>query len=306
MKRRQKYLLKFILLLGAIRWYNLALIAISQYLIYWLTFSEQGLSGVLYDVKLHLIVLSSICTVAAAFIINAFYDQSKDLVNVPKTVIFGRLLGETRLLNLYFVLNSLAMFFAMMVSLKALAFFFIYALFCWFYSHKLQKRPIVREVSGTILTLVPLFSVWMHHGNWHWGMFYYMGSLSVLLFTRSVLKDLMGHKGNLVFGYQTVVVVTGVKWAKRGLMLLNLGVILLYSLLFVVQKVKPILPDWNPNYYLSISGITLGMSTWVSIAIWMAKDQKVWKILDLFLKIAVVIHLLSIVVKVNSPNAIHW
>jgi len=116
----------------------------------------------------------------------------------------------------------------------------------------------------------------------------------------------MGHKGNLVFGYQTVVVVTGVKWAKRGLMLLNLGVIFVYSLLFVVQKVKPILPDWNPNYYLSIAGITLGMSTWVSIAIWMAKDQKVWKILDLFLKIAVVIHLLSIVVKVNSPNAIHW
>jgi len=121
----------------------LALIAISQYLIYWLTFSEQGLSGVLYDVKLHLIVFSSICTVAAAFIINAFYDQSKDLVNVPKTVIFGRLLGETRLLNLYFVLNSLAMFFAMMVSLKALAFFFIYALFCWFYSHVLLHGFIV-------------------------------------------------------------------------------------------------------------------------------------------------------------------
>jgi len=112
LKRRQKYLLKFILLLGAIRWYNLALIAISQYLIYWLTFSEQGFSGVLYDVDLHLIVLSSLCTVAGAFIINAFYDQSKDLVNVPKTVIFGRLLGETRLLNLYFVLNSLALFFA--------------------------------------------------------------------------------------------------------------------------------------------------------------------------------------------------
>jgi len=305
-KSRQKYLLKFILLLGAIRWYNLALIAISQYLIFWLTFSEQGFTGVLYDLHLHLIVLSSVCSVAAAFIINAFYDQSKDLVNVPKSVIFGRLLGESRLLNLYFILNSLALLFALFASLKAVVFFFTYIVFCWFYSHKLQKKPIVRELSGTMLTLVPLFSVWIHHGNWHWGMFYYMGSLSVLLFTRSVLKDLMGHKGNLVFGYQTVVVVTGVKWAKRGLLVLNLGVLLMYSLMFIVQKVKPIIPDWNPNYYLSVAGITLGMSTWVSIAIWLTNDQKVWKILDLFLKIAVVVHLLSIVVKINWPSAIHW
>ena len=97
--------------MGAVRWYNLALIVVSQYLIFWLTFSEvsrSGLVGLMRDAHLHIIVAASLCTVAGAFIINAFYDQGKDLVNVPKTVIMGKLLGETPLLNLYFSISCIS------------------------------------------------------------------------------------------------------------------------------------------------------------------------------------------------------
>lgn len=292
--------MRLVLLLGAIRWYNLALIVVSQYLIFWLTFSEvsrAGLAGLLRDAHLHIIVAASLCTVAGAFIINAFYDQGKDLVNVPKTVIMGKLLGETPLLNLYFGLNLLALSLSLFASFSVVVFFFIYMIFCWLYSHKLQKIPFVREVSAVVLTMTPLFSVWIHHGNWHWGMFYYMGSLAILLFSREVVKDLMGHKGNLIFGYQTVVVATGVKWAKRGLMGLNFGAMGAYLLLLLMQKVSPVLPNWNPDYYLAIAGITLGLSTAVSIGVWLTKDAQQYKIFDLFLKLAVVIHMLSIVAK---------
>ena len=292
--------MKLVLLLGAVRWYNLALIVVSQYLIFWLTFSEvsrSGLVGLMRDAHLHIIVASSFCTVAGAFIINAFYDQGKDLVNMPRAVIMGKLLGETPLLNLYFGLNLLALSLALFASFQVVIFFFVYMLFCWLYSHKLQKMPLIREVSAVVLTMTPLFSVWIHHGTWHWGMFYYMGSLAILLFSREVVKDLMGHKGNLIFGYQTVVVATGVKWAKRGLMLLNFGAMGAYLLLLLVQKVSPVLPNWNPDYYLAIAGITLGLSSAVSIGVWLNRDPKQYKIFDLFLKLAVVVHLLSIVAK---------
>jgi 4-hydroxybenzoate polyprenyltransferase len=112
---RKKHITRFLLLLGIVRWYNLALIAASQYLLFWLTFSDHQLSKVFYDVKLHCIVAASLFSVAAAFIINAFYDVDKDLVNKPKQVVIGKLLGESSLLNLYVVLNFFAVGFAMMV-----------------------------------------------------------------------------------------------------------------------------------------------------------------------------------------------
>lgn len=36
---RKKHITGFLLLLGVVRWYNLALIAASQYLLFWLAFS---------------------------------------------------------------------------------------------------------------------------------------------------------------------------------------------------------------------------------------------------------------------------
>jgi 4-hydroxybenzoate polyprenyltransferase len=273
----------------------LALIAASQYLLFWLTFSDHQLSRVFYDVKLHCIVAASLFSVAAAFIINAFYDVDKDLVNKPKQVVIGKLLGESSLLNLYVVLNFFAVGFAMMASIQVMVFFVWYTAFCWFHSHKLQKMPVIREISASLLTMIPLLAIWFHFGHWHWGMFYYMGSLGILLFTREVVKDMAGHKGNLIFGYQTVVVVAGVKTARWGLVAMNTGFFVMYWVLNWIQMVDPVLPNWHPDYYLVISGVSLFTAFWVSWSIFFIRDDSKILVMDTFLKLGVVIHLLSIV-----------
>ena len=292
---RKKHITRFLLLLGIVRWYNLALIAASQYLLFWLTFSDHQLSRVFYDVKLHCIVTASLFSVAAAFIINAFYDVDKDLVNKPKQVVIGKLLGESSLLNLYVVLNFFAVSFAMMASIQVMVFFVCYTAFCWFHSHKLQKMPVIREISASLLTMIPLLAIWFHFGHWHWGMFYYMGSLGILLFTREVVKDMAGHKGNLIFGYQTVVVVAGVKTARWGLVAMNTGFFVMYWALNWIQMVYPVLPNWHPDYYLGISGVSLFTAFWVSWSIFFIRDDSKIVVMDVFLKLGVVIHLLSIV-----------
>jgi 4-hydroxybenzoate polyprenyltransferase len=251
----------------------LALIAASQYLLFWLTFSDHQLSKVFYDVKLHCIVAASLFSVAAAFIINAFYDVDKDLVNKPKQVVIGKLLGESSLLNLYVVLNFFAVGFAMMASIRVMVFFVCYTVFCWFHSHKLQKMPVIREISASLLTMIPLIAIWFHFGHWHWGMFYYIGSLAILLFTREVVKDMAGHKGNLIFGYQTVVVVAGVKTARWGLVAMNTGFFVMYWALNWIQMVDPVLPNWHPDYYLIISGVSLFTAFWVSWAMFFIRDD---------------------------------
>jgi 4-hydroxybenzoate polyprenyltransferase len=292
---RKKHITRFLLLLGIVRWYNLALIAASQYLLFWLTFSDHQLSRVFYDVKLHCIVAASLFSVAAAFIINSFYDVDKDLVNKPKQVVIGKLLGESSLLNLYVVLNFFAVGFAMMASIRVMVFFVCYTAFCWFHSHKLQKMPVIREISASLLTMIPLIAIWFHFGHWHWGMFYYIGSLAILLFTREVVKDMAGHKGNLIFGYQTVVVVAGVKTTRWGLVALNTGFFVMYWVLNWIQMVDPVFPNWHPDYYLIISGVSLFTAFWVSWSIFFIRDDSKIVVMDVFLKLGIVIHLLSIV-----------
>lgn len=294
---QKKHITRFILLLGVVRWYNLALIAASQYLLFWLAFSGHELSRVWYDAKLHFIVVASLFSVAGAFIINAFYDVDKDLVNKPKQVLMGKLLKEGTLLNLYVLLNFLAVAFAMLASFRVLLFFVGYTVFCWFHSHKLQKLPVLREVSASLLTMIPLLAIWFHFGHWHWGMFYYMGSLAILLFTREVVKDMAGHKGNLIFGYKTVVVAAGVRRTRWGLVAMNTGFLIMYIVLNWIQKVDPVLPNWNPDYYLVISGVSLFTGFWVSWAMFFNRDDRKIVVLDAFLKLGIVVHLLSIVVQ---------
>ncbi|MSP57999.1 MAG: hypothetical protein EXR17_03965 [Flavobacteriaceae bacterium] len=300
--RRKKFLLRLLLFLGIVRWYNLLLIVLSQYLLWWLAFSTNGIRGLFYDGKLHCIVFASLFSVSAAFIINAFYDVNKDLVNKPKSVIIGRYLGERKLLNAYVFLNVLAMVFAFFASIKCMLFFGSYTIFCWLYSHKLQKLPLIREVSATLIALFPLLAIWFHFDHWHWGMFYYMGSLLILLFTREIIKDITGHKGNLVFGYQTLLVAYGFNRSRLGLAVFNTGIFLAFSLLYFLQKSQPILPSWHPDYYYFMSGITLGVCFLVSWALFLFSNIRSANKLDAVLKFAIVLHLLSIIIKVNIPT----
>ncbi len=299
---RKNFFLSVVFFLGIVRWYNLLLIVASQYLLWWLTFSDSGIRGLLFDEKLHYIVFASLFSVSAAFIINAFYDVNKDLVNKPKSVIIGRYLGEQNLLNTYVFLNSIALLFAFLVSIKCMVFFGIYSVFCWLYSHKLQKLPLIREVSATLIAMIPLLAIWFHFGHWHWGMFYYMGSLLILLFTREIIKDITGHKGNLIFGYQTLLVAHGFNRSRWGLALFNTGIFFPFLGLYILQKSQPILPHWHPDYYYFISGITLGVCFMVSWALFLFNKIQSANKLDIVLKFGIVLHLLSIIVKVNIPT----
>ena len=78
-------ILRFIYFLGVVRWYNLILIGISQYLLaaYVLLVKngsdkKMAFWQFLTDTTVHSMALATIFTVAAIFIINSFYDLDKD------------------------------------------------------------------------------------------------------------------------------------------------------------------------------------------------------------------------------------
>jgi len=282
-----KKIIKFIYFLGIIRWYNLLLMVFGQYFLALFVFGPQySFRQIILDQTLHLMVLSTIFTLCGAFVINSFYDSDKDLVNKPKSALVGRAIGTTFLANSYVLFNFLALIFAFFATKKILIFFFIYILICWFYSHKLQKKPIIRELSASLLTMAPLIAIWIHYGVWDWKLMYFFCTLLTLLFTKDVVKDMAGHKGNLIFGYNTVVVAAGKSRVQTGLVIFNISVFLIFLGIYLIQKAQ----FYNNIDLILGSSITL-IATILVTAIGLTSWANKYKRMDLMLKFLITYHL---------------
>lgn len=283
---RKKWI-KFALLLGAVRWYNVLLLTAAQYIMAFFIFGEnRAYTQILWDRKLHLIVMANAFVVAGAFLINVFYDADKDLVNRSKFATIYRLIGQEYVLNTYVTFCVTAVLLALMTSLKVFLFMSVYVFAAWFYSHKLQKIPLIREVTASMLALSPLLSVWLHFGGLHIGLILYLGSLLMLAFTREVIKDLQGNKGNIIFGYTTMVVYSGARFTKKWLLTVN---ILLLALWFMGNA------NFNNGmgFFSMVSLISACLSFLVSAIVGSSSGHTALTSADAILKAGIVIHLLS-------------
>lgn len=275
-------ILRFIYFLGVIRWYNLILLAASQYILsaYILLLQHGERSKklafwfFLTDTTVHGMVLATVFTVASIFMINAFYDKEKDWVNKPGMALMSQAVGNAQLANLYIIFNTLGLIFAVLASVKAALFFLGFQFFGWFYSHKLQKKPFLRELSAGILTIAPLIAIWIHFSMPEVGLITFFTGLLTLLTVKDILKDVSGHRGNLIFGYHTVVEITGLDRIKRWVLLFSTTALLVFTL---ISLVWPFSPDQKPSDIITITGIAL-LLTWLnSIGWFVSKSQKIQK-----------------------------
>ncbi len=282
-------ILKLLYFLSVIRWYNVLLIFFAQYSLALFVFGPQySFKQIILDSTLHLMVLATVFTIAAAFIINSFYDSDKDLVNHPKSALVGRVIGQNFLANTYVLFNVIALCIAFFTTTKIFLFYIAYIAICWFYSHKLQKKPFVRELSASILTMAPLIAVWIHYGVWDWKLLYFFATLLTILFTKDVVKDIAGHKGNLIFGYNTVVVAAGKKNVKYGLILLNASIFFIFLFIYNYQISNV---HYLRNQDLIIgSSISLIATTCISF-IGITKLKSKYFIMDLTLKFMLLFHI---------------
>src|SRR5690606_32770118 len=118
------------------------------------------------DLKLHGIVLASIFTIAAGFIINNFYDFEKDLINRPAQTLFSRIISKRIALNYYILFNIIALVVAFASSIKIGIFYSLFAFMLWVYSHKLQHMSFIKELAASILSVAAVFAVLLHYSRY--------------------------------------------------------------------------------------------------------------------------------------------
>ena len=272
---------KFIGVFSVVRGYNIMMICIAQYLTAIFILSRQPLRQVLLDPRLFAIVLAGALAVAGGYIINAFYDQEKDLINKPTRTLMERMVGQHTKLSLYFILNFLSVIVASYVSFRAVLFFSIYIFMMWFYSHRIKKIVLVGNIVSGILSIIPFFAIFVYYHNFQKIIFVHAAFLYYLLLAKDFVKDLQNIKGDFALGYHTIATDYGERSSKQLItVLIGLTLVCIYFL--------TAFPDTGSmKYYFILTAIIL-LGGFLPI-LWKGRTQIHYAFLRNLLKVIIVV-----------------
>ena len=237
-RKTKHFLLKIISMVSVVRGYNVAIIAIAQYLAsVFIMAPEKRALTVLLDYDLFLLVLASSLTIASGYIINNFYDSKKDLINRPNKSKLDRLVSQKTKLQIYFSLNFLVAGISFLVSFKAFLFFSVYIFIIWFYSHKLKKKLIVGNLTASVLAVLPFFAILLYYKNFYPEIFAHAIFLYLLILIREIIKDLENLIGDIANNYQTIPAVFSENFAKKVITILTIATLIPIYFLITIYDV---------------------------------------------------------------------
>ena len=281
----QKILLKVLSLFSLVRGLNILVLVLSQYLTARFILEPQtGWLDLILDFSFLSIVIASALSTAAGYIINNFYDAAKDQINRPQKYVLEHLVSQKLQLALYLFLNVFALLFASFVSVRALLFFFFYSFAIWLYSNTIKRLFWLSNLFSALLMIFPFWGITLYFKNFEIVVFYHACYLFFLILARDIIKDLENLKGDWVQRYQTLPVVFSVATTKK--------IVSLTLILCLVPNYFLILQPLGLMRYYFIVGIPFLMM--VLLFLWRAKDQKAYLWVHNFIKLWILIGVLSI------------
>jgi 4-hydroxybenzoate polyprenyltransferase len=285
-KKKAPFYIKALSLFSVVRGYNILLIVIAQYLAAIFIFApEKSLMNILFDLDLYFIVLSTICVIAAGYIINNFYDAETDVINRPIKAKIDSFVDQKTKLRIYFLLNFIGVLIGFLVSWRAALFFSIYIFAIWFYSHKLKKYPLAGLFSAAVLAILPFFAVFVYYKNFSEIIFTHAAFLFFILLIRELIKDLEKIKGDFAQNYQTIAVKYGEHFTK---ILVTILVFLTLNPIYFLLK-YPEIGGMKYYFYATIPLLLLFV-----ILLWFSKNKRSYITLHLLLKLLIIAGVFSL------------
>ena len=249
--KQKSIFFKFLSIFSVVRIYNILIIVLAQYLTSIFILSDKKLFDVIFDFNLFLLILCSSLSIASGYIINNFYDQKKDIINKPIKSKIDDVVKKSTKLYFYFILNFVVLFFASIISLRAVIFFSVYIFFLWFYSHKLKRLLFLGNLFYSLLTISPFFAILLYYKNIDLIIAAYALFLFFILLLKDITKDLKNLVGDFTENYQTIPVAFGEDFSRIIISLITfINVILIINLFLNFS-------DGYMNIYYGISLILL-------------------------------------------------
>ena len=282
-----KFFLKLFSLFSVVRGYNLLVLALAIYFAsIFIMAHDIPVKDVLFDLNLHLLVLSSLLAIASGYIINNFYDSEKDLINRPAKTLLDNYVSQNTKLGVYFGLNFLSVIVASYVSFKAVLFFSGYIFLLWIYSHKLKRKVGIATLMASMLAVLPFFIVFVYYKNLDLVIFVHALYLFLLVSIRELIKDLENLRGDFVQEYKTLPVVYGMRLTKKIISVLCVSLIVPALVLISLFDI---------GYMTYYFGTSVLFFIFFILKLWQSRSKKHYVLLHNLLKLVIVIGIFSIV-----------
>jgi 4-hydroxybenzoate polyprenyltransferase len=264
------------LFLRLIRFPNLLIVAVSQYLtaLFLIGPPSQWLSYLL-DIKLFLISISTILIASAGYIINDYYDVKIDTINKPDRIVVGKFMSRRTAMKLHSVLNLLGIGFGFCVNWKVGSICLIISFLLWLYSVSFKKLPLIGNLVVAILTAASLLLLLFYYNKNTILIIAYAQFAFYISLIREIIKDMEDMKGDTAFGCRTLPILFGLRKTKSILFILILCFVI--SLIVLGNSISlPILIYFIPFIFLPL--------LWLSIKLLRADSIKDFRHLSLICK----------------------
>jgi len=272
--------------LKLIRWQNLLIVIITQFLIrYALVNTLAGnmlLEGMLEGtphsyILLQLsfidfltVVFATTCITAGGYVINDYFDIKTDLVNKGE-VIVGTKIPRRRAMMWHNILSALGVVAGFWVSYRINHFWFgivflIVSGLLYFYSVIYKNQFLIGNIIVALLTsLVPLLVIVYELPaiyNYYGGelisiysvkiIFYWVAGFSVFAFltnlAREIVKDIEDFEGDKAFGSQSFPVVVGIRLSKVAVSIIIASTLILMIIVWALY-----IKDYISLFYILLT-----------------------------------------------------
>lgn len=293
-------------LLNLIRWKNLLMIALVQYLIKYALLVPFGIDITLNGFGFSLLVITTVSLAAAGYIINDIYDVETDLINKPSKVIIGKSISEKTAYTLFIAFNIVGVlvgfylshlvgrsgFFALFVVISALL--YIYA--SYLKQLMLVGNIVVSALVALSIIIVGLFEllpvVTVQNQETQLTFFKIICDYAVFAFLlnliRELIKDIQDVDGDHKAGMNTLPIAIGRNRAAKVtfiLALIPLFLVVYYVATYMYKQIYVVL------YFLIF---VIAPLIYLIIKLYMAETKANFAFLSKFAKLIMLFGMLSL------------
>ena len=181
----------------------------------------------LFNLKFFYLIISTLLTGAAGYIINDYYDVKLDLVNKPEKVIVGNIIPRRWAMLFHLWFSGIAVVFGLLVNMKVALLIFLCAIMLWLYSVSFKKQFLIGNILVAAMSAFVIFILKIFDHNTPAELtFLYAAFAFGISLLREIIKDAEDMKGDSHFECKTLPIVLGLRKTKRILVAINIAFIL--------------------------------------------------------------------------------